>query len=651
MPSQTGCHFAVRKRVVQLVSGLLFCCPAAAQFGWAEDAFSPLQVGQVRVGGELGRRIDVTVSNNLLVLDADKEFLAPFREKTRASGYIGLGKLIDAAVRFAAYTRDEDVLALKRHLVASAIEAQEADGYIGMLTPEHRIRGMWDVHEMAYLIYALATDDEYFDRPESLQAARRAADYILTHWSDLPRDWDRQTGIATHVSVTGLERAMLKLSRLTGDGRYRDFCVHQRALPEWDLDIVIGRRHRIEGHIYAYLCRCLAQLELYRNLCDERLLRPTRRAMDLLTQDHGMTITGGCGQWEIWTDDQDGRGALGETCATAYQLRVFDNLLRLRGDSYYGDLMERTIYNALFAAQSPDGRQIRYYSPFEGPRVYHPGDTYCCPCNYRRIIAELPAMIYYHDDQGIVVNLYTPSQAEFSLPDGVNVTVHQQTDYPNSGRVTIGLQPSRPAEFTVRLRIPAWCETAQVTANEQVICSAAGGDFFAVRRRWQAGDRLQLEMPIAWRLVRGQKRQSGRVSIMRGPVIFCLDPEQHDQLDAWDGADLGRITLDPESLEQPLPDDSVRPEGIACPVRAWTPGYAVKRPGDLSLRLTEFADPGGKAIYFRLQNLDVAVEDELLPRAQEPRSGLPSAACQNVTTSGQNVTPRLTNGERGASAP
>ena len=47
-------------------------------------------------------------------------------------------------------------------------------------------------------------------------------------------------------------------------------------------------------------------------------------------------------------------------------------------------------------------------------------------------------------------------------------------------------------------------------------------------------------------------------------------------------------------------------------MQAWKPGYAVKRPGDLSLRLTEFTDPDGKATYFPLQNLGGAVEDELL---------------------------------------
>jgi hypothetical protein len=250
--------------------------------------------------------------------------------------------------------------------------------------------------------------------------------------------------------------------------------------------------------------------------------------------------------------------------------------------------------------------------PFEGSRVYHPGDTYCRPCNFRRIIAELPNMVYYRDNQGMAVNLYTPSQAECSFRDGLKMAVRQETDYPNSGRVVIGVNPSRAAEFALRLRIPAWCATAQVTVNDQAFGKASGGDFSAVRRRWQAGDQVELEMPMDWRLIRGRKRQAGRAAVMRGPLVFCLNPAQNDRLADQDGDDLGRITLDPRSFAEPLADVSVRPDGNACPVQAWKPGYAVKRPGDLSLRLTEFTEPGGRAIYFRLQNLDVAVEDELL---------------------------------------
>ena len=85
--------------------------------------------------------------------------------------------------------------------------------------------------------------------------------------------------------------------------------------------------------------------------------------------------------------------------------------------------MERTIYNGLFAAQSPDGRQIRYYSPFDGPRAYFDKDTYCCPNNYRRIVAELPAMVFYRAHGGVAVNLYESATATIGLPGDNKISV------------------------------------------------------------------------------------------------------------------------------------------------------------------------------------------------------------------------------------
>ena len=72
--------------------------------------------------------------------------------------------------------------------------------------------------------------------------------------------------------MTGVERTLLALYRECGDRRYLDFCVRERALPDWATGIVIGRREPLEGHSYSYLVRCLAQLELYR-------LQPRRKAV------------------------------------------------------------------------------------------------------------------------------------------------------------------------------------------------------------------------------------------------------------------------------------------------------------------------------------------------------------------------------------
>jgi hypothetical protein len=332
-----------------------------------------------------------------------------------------------------------------------------------------------------------------------------------------------------------------------------------------------------------------------------------------MTMGNGMAITGSCGQWEIWTDDQDGRGELGETCATANQLRLYDSLLRMEGSPRYGDLMERTIYNALFAAQSADGRRLRYFSPTEGNRVYWPNDTYCCPSSYRRIISELPGMIYYRSKGGLAINLYAASQAKVDLGEGVSLTVRQESDYPSSGRVAVLLDPSRPAKFPLRLRIPAWAANARVAVNGQPIGQTiAPGAFLDIEREWKVGDHVTLELPMAWRLVRGRARQAGRVAVMRGPQVFCLDPELNMGLESQDGADLGRVTLDPASIKEPVPDDMIRSGGIASHLEGWKPGFDLSTKGDLQLVLTEFADPGCKATYFRLRDLSVAVDDELL---------------------------------------
>ena len=413
--------------------------------------------------------------------------------------------------------------------------------------------------------------------------------------------------------MTGLERTLLTLYGETKNSAYLDFCVKTRALPDWDLRLVIGRRMGIEGHMYAYLTRCLGQLELYRLQPDEKLLRSTRRAMQFLTAGDGACITGGAGQWEIWTDDQDGRGALGETCATAYQLRVYDSLLRLEGKSGYGDLMERTIYNALFAAQSADGRRIRYYTALEGPREYFEQDNFCCPGNFRRIMAELPTMVYYRtNDSGLAVNLFTPSEASFKLHDDVSLKIRQETDYPTSGKVVICVDPSRPERFPLQLRIPRWCGKATVTVNGQPWEKpAVSGEFLSMDRQWNAGDRVTLDMAMPWRYVLGRKRQAGRAAVMRGPLVFCLNPAQNETLAKMDAADLGGMMLHPATLKGSSGGDSVRPAGSACTVDVGIAGYEMGIKTNFSLRLKEFPDPEGRCIYLRLPDLSVAVPDEL----------------------------------------
>lgn len=577
-----------------------------------EDELIPIGITKIKVGGEIGRRIAVTIENNLLKLNIDKDFLFSFQKKNDA-GYIGVGKLIDGAVRMAAYTNDAKVISLKDHLIGELTRWQEPDGYIGNMTPPNRTIMLWDIHETGYIINGLITDFKLFGNTKSLDAAKKAADYLITNWTLLPEEWENTTGVAKRIAITGLHRTMLNLYGVTNDKRYLAFCLKQLDLINLDPGIVIGRRKLIEGHIYGYMAGCLAQLEMYRIMHNQKLLGPTRKAMDFLISNNGMSITGGAGQEEIWTDDQDGSGDLGESCATAYQLRVYDNLLRFKGDSRYGDIMERTIYNALFGAQSPDGREIRYFTPLEGDRHYHNSDTYCCPCNYRRVISELPLMVYYSSGNGVAINLFTPSSAVIPINRDRIIKVQQETNYPNSGHVIIHIDPSKESSFTLKIRIPLWCHNATISVNGQpikVICKS--GTFASIERIWKGGDQVVLDMPMEWRLVLGRERQAGRVAVMRGPLLFCLNPVLNDSLNKKEVRNFGRIVINRASIENlPIASNAVRPDGIACRLKAGDKPFSIGNMGNLPLTLTEFADPNGKCTYFRVPDLSEAIPDEL----------------------------------------
>jgi DUF1680 family protein len=540
----------------------------------------------------------------------ERDFLTPFRARDQRSGYIGLGKFIDSLVRFAAYADDETVLALKKRVVRETIATQEEDGYIGIFVPERRMWELWDIHEMGYLVLGLTADYAYFGEGRSLEAARKLADYIIRRWADP----ERQTNgwVSTYVGTTGLEEAMLALYGQSGEARYLEFCVEHRKLAAWDTPLIQGRWGNLEGHAYYHLCHCLAQLRLHQIRPEARLLGQSRETLDFLLRGDGLLAPGLCGYQECWHSNQQGFYKLGETCATAYLIRWLDALLQIEGGTLCGDIMERAIYNGLFAAQSPDGRRLRYYAPLEGKREYFERDTYCCPCNFRRIIAELPGMVYYRRGDGLVVNLYTASSVRLDLGGGVSLGVRQESDYPNSGVVLMSVEPSKPRHFAIHLRVPRWCERARVTVNDgEVETVGAGGRFCTVARRWQAGDRIRLDMPMSWRLVKGRKCQAGRVAVMRGPVLFCLNPERQRD---FDGETMKLLRIDAASLQLGPTDETIRPGGLTCEASFWEPtDYNAGGRAPMRLLLSEYADPGCEWTYFLVPNpmMDGLVDDEL----------------------------------------
>jgi DUF1680 family protein len=583
------------------------------------DMLLPVTLKQAELAGEIGRRIDDLIYKNYMALDLDGFFIAPFQQRpfTDDYHYVGVGKVIDAGSLFAAYTGDPKVAERTSHLIDGIVQTRDADGYIGTFKPEPRGRQNhrnWALHEQEYLLLGLTHHGLATGNAKSLQYARELGDYVISTFGKDPKPEE--------VCTAGLPEAFLLLHRATGDAKYRKFAAevrHGNAKAEVQCASLLDWKQTFEtgaAHVYVMLARCYAQTELYRLMKQPSLLEMSAYMRhELLRTGGGLNVIGSASDGEWFSYTQNGAGMIGESCVTAYLVRWLESLMRLEGDLRYGDIMERTIYNALFAAQDPEGRKIRYFTPFTGTRVYFDQDGFCCPGNFRRIMAELPQKVYYRSaDKAIAVNLYTTSQTTVELGEDLSVKLSQETDYPNSGHVVFRVTPSKVASFAIRLRIPRWCPDATIRINgEGPVAIPDGANPYEIRRKWKAGDTMTLEMPMAWRFVKGHQVQEGKAALARGPVVYCLGTAQNEDILAK-YPNFGGIVIDPASLGEPEPDRSIRPGGrkVTVQARVEAPGAWSKGAPHLTLTFTEFVDPTGIVTYVHLLDLTKAVEDELM---------------------------------------
>jgi len=78
------------------------------------------------------------------------------------------------------------------------------------------------------------------------------------------------------------------------------------------------------------------------------------------------------------------------------------------------------------------------------------------------------------------------------------------------------------AEFPLYLRIPFWARQSMIYLPDGEIMQVRAGESACIRRRWNSGDVIRLEMPAVPRISRWY-HQSGAVEV--GPLVMALRPE------------------------------------------------------------------------------------------------------------------------------
>ena len=269
--------------------------------------------------------------------------------------------------------------------------------------------------------------------------------------------------------------------------------------------------------------------------------------------DHKMYLTGSLGTGQY---DDEGFGdayllpnesAYCESCAAITHVFWQYRMALLKAKTQYADLMELTLYNGLLAGISVAGDKFFYQNPLasKGGTSRRPWiGLSCCPTNMARLIPQIGGFVYAQGPRQIFVNLYAAGEAKLKLEDGTPLKLAQQTQYPWDGRVALSITPESARAFDLCLRIPGWArgrpvpsdlyhftnsEVAPVTLklNGEAVAATPGADGYVhLQRTWQAGDRVELDMPMpVQRVVAHEKvaADRGKVALMRGPLVYCLE--------------------------------------------------------------------------------------------------------------------------------
>ncbi len=103
--------------------------------------------------------------------------------------------------------------------------------------------------------------------------------------------------------------------------------------------------------------------------------------------------------------------------------------------------------------------------------------------------------VFTRNTDFIHLNLYWPVTIQFQHSLGGNVTVTQETDFPESDliRIVFGMETKQYIEIYVR--IPSWAEDATVTVKG-VKYLASPGSYSQIAKKWKEGDVVEVRIPL-----------------------------------------------------------------------------------------------------------------------------------------------------------
>jgi hypothetical protein len=378
----------------------------------------------------------------------------------------------------------------------------------------------------------------------------------------------------------GMAEVLANLYAVTGKREYlgqaRRF--EKRAF----LDPLLAHRDELKGlHVNTHIPQVIGAARQYEMTRDTRYRDIAQYFWDEVVGERSY-VNGGTSNGESWNSDPgklaDQLGpSTAEDCCAYNMMKLTRHLFGWSADPRLMDYYERTLLNHRLGAINPEDGMTMYYYPL-GTGFWKtfgkPLDAFwCCTGTGVEEFAKLNDTIYFHDDDGIYVNLFIASELDW--PEK-GVTLRQETTLPEQESTTLTVQAPKPVEIALHIRIPYWvARGGKVKLNGQVLPAfSSPSSYLTLNRVWKSGDKVEISLPMDLHVHPMPDDETIR-AMMYGPAVLAgkLEPVTPEMMYGQLGPRgkptvVPAITIDPNqptSWLEPVPNQPLAFRALAQP--------------------------------------------------------------------------------------
>lgn len=487
------------------------------------------------------------------------------------------------AVGFSLACYSDEVLEKTADEVIDLIaDAQCEDGYINtyftIKEPDKRWTDLCEGHELytaGHLMEAAVAYYEGTGKRKFLDCMCKFADLICDTFGT---EEGKIHGYPGHEEV---EIGLIKLARVTGNKKYMDqakyfvdargvgenYFMKEMSRPDYkmifpefaDYTPAYSQSHKpvreqttAEGHAVRAVYLYCAMADLAEAYQDEGLLKACKTLWNNIVEKR-MYLTGGIGSsghLERFTVDYDlpNEYNYSESCASIGLALFGLRMAQITGESQYMDVAERALYNTVLAGIALDGKSFFYVNPLEvWPPACMEGTSKkhvksirqkwfgvaCCPPNIARTLASLGQYVYSQkpEKKELYVNLFVSNETELDWNKD-KIFVKLQTEFPWVNTYSLEVKNVPADGMDLMLRVPDYAQDYQVKADGNIYEENKESEKGYRRVHVEKDTKVEVSFAAPAKFVYANpqvRADSGKVAIVRGPLVYCLEEIDNSQ--------------------------------------------------------------------------------------------------------------------------